>query len=57
MFNFVKASFYQNNVLLDYSIKKSEFMTILGCRCADILKVHKNENFLAPMLNFVLFNC
>ncbi len=30
MFIFVTASFYQNDVLLDYSIKMSEFMSIWG---------------------------
>jgi hypothetical protein len=30
VFNFVKASFYQNDVLFDYSIKMPGFMPILG---------------------------
>jgi hypothetical protein len=38
VFNFVKASFYQNDVLFDYSMKRTEFMPILGL-CADVLRV------------------
>jgi hypothetical protein len=30
VFNFVKASFYQNDVLFDYSIKMPGFMPIFG---------------------------
>ncbi len=30
MFNFVKVSFYQNDVLFDYSIKMPGFKPILG---------------------------
>jgi hypothetical protein len=41
MFNFVKASFYQNDVLFDYSIKMSGFMPILGF-WADIFRAACN---------------
>ncbi len=34
VFNFVKASLYQNDVLFDYSVKMPGFMPILGL-CAE----------------------
>ncbi len=37
VFNFVLASFYQNDVLFDYSIKMSRFMPIWGF-CADAFR-------------------
>ncbi len=37
VFNFVKANFYENDVLFDYSIKISGFMRILGL-CADVFR-------------------
>ncbi len=37
MFNFVKGSFYQNDVLFDYSLKMTEFMPILGL-CVDVFR-------------------
>ena len=39
--NFILASFYQNYVLFDYSIKISRFMPILGF-CADAFRVACN---------------
>jgi hypothetical protein len=37
VFNFVKASFYQNDVLVDYSMKMTGFMPILGL-CVDVFR-------------------
>jgi hypothetical protein len=42
---------------IQFFIKFLSFFSAGAEMCPNPLNVHKNENFLAPILNFVLFHC